>query len=337
MIIPANQKIRGIVYAYTPEKRYDMVTGMGVEWIRFNIPFPWTDAMGGTVSPGWKSVKKRFREAGEVGLKVMPSTPTILNFPAEITGPYGSDAFYRNVREAASFMCADLGELAPLLWQCMNELDIPTFSGDVPLDICAEACRQTALGIRDVNPEAVCGTNFASWREESRRVGETLFTGDNPFGYVGNDQYYGSWQGGTIEDWPATLDSMWDAFGLPILINEWGYSSRGPTLPKSKIPDGKLLPKNWTHVCYNKAWYDEVEGGHTEEVQAQYFRRGLEIFAAHPRVLGNFMFCFSDAHTCWHCGQHECPAECYWGITDVDCNPKPAYHAAKRAIEELYL
>lgn len=337
MDIAAKDKIRGIVYAYTPEKRYDMVRELGVEWIRLNIPFPWNDRIGGTVSEQWKHIKAEFKEAVESGLHVMPSTPTILGFPRELCGEYGSREFYDNVRRTSAFMCEELGELAHSLWQCMNELDIPTFSGDVPLDICAECCRQTALGINDINPNAVCGTNFASWREESRHVGEILFSGDHPFGYIGNDQYYGSWQPGTIEDWNDTLDDMWNTFGLPILINEWGYSSRSHTWNAEKLKSVRAEKMPANYVCQNKAWAFELEGGHNEEIQAEYFRRGLEIFAAHPHVLGNFMFCFSDAVRCWQCGEENCPAECYWGLVDVNCKPKPAFYAAKEAIRKYYL
>ncbi len=336
MDIKAKDKIRGIVYAYTNEKRYDLVHELGIDHIRLNIPFPWKDKVNGQVSDRWLRVKSDFEEAVNAGLKVMPSTPTILGYKEEICGRYGTDEFYNNVRRSTEFMARDLGDLAAPLWQCMNELDIPTFSGSVPLDICAEACRQSARGILDINPKAVCGTNFASWREESRRVGEMLFSGDHPFGYVGNDQYFGSWQGGSIDDWPGVLDSIWDAFGLPILVNEWGYSSRGETLTHEQLMNMEGNTENLEPVCFHKAWCNEMPGGHNEEVQADYIKRGLEIFASHPHVLGNFIFCFSDAHTCWHCGKANCPAECYWGICDVNCNPKPAFYAAKEAIHRLY-
>ena len=334
--IPAKDKIRGIVYAYTPMKRYDMVLDLGVNWIRLNIPFPWTDKIGGTVSDRWKKIKADFEEATNAGLKVMPSTPTIFGYKPEICGEYGTEEFYSNVSRTIAFMAEDLGPLAPSLWQCMNELDIPTFSGDVPLDICIETCRRSAKGVLSVNPGAVCGTNFASWREESHRVGDKLFKGDHPFAYVGDDQYFGSWQGGSVDDWPEVLDSMWDAYGLPILVNEWGYSSKGATLTPDELYN---CPDNTEHlepVCYHKAWCNEMPGGHNEQVQADYFRRGLEIFAAHPHVLGNFMFCFSDAKTCWHCHKEDCPAECYWGLCTYDCVPKPAYWAAKETIKKLY-
>ena len=126
--IPARDKIRGIVYAYTPIKRYDMVLDLGVDWIRLNIPFPWQDKIGGTVSDRWKKIKSDFEEASAAGLKVMPSTPTIFGYKPEICGEYGTEEFYSNVSRATAFMAEDLGPLAPSLWQCMTELDIPTFS-----------------------------------------------------------------------------------------------------------------------------------------------------------------------------------------------------------------
>ena len=77
------EKVQGIVYAYTPEKRYDMVRDLGIDWIRLNVPFPWTDRLDGTISPRWESVKAAIREAAEAGLSVMPSTPTIFALACE--------------------------------------------------------------------------------------------------------------------------------------------------------------------------------------------------------------------------------------------------------------
>ncbi|MFV0400375.1 MAG: hypothetical protein ACK5LX_07105 [Oscillospiraceae bacterium] len=49
------------------------------------------------------------------------------------------------------------------------------------------------------------------------------------------------------------------------------------------------------------------------------------------------MFCWKDAKHCYHCGQTECPAECFWGIVDNDGEPKAAYYAVKKAIAEYYI
>jgi len=327
MIFKREDKINGIVYAYTPQKRFDMVRDLGVDWIRWNIQFPWEDKIGGKVTERWKKDKAFIEEATAAGLHVMPSTPTIFKFLPEICGQYGTQEYYDNVRRAANFMAEDLGSLAPSLWQCMNEMDIATFSGSMPTEVSVETCRQTARGILDVNPDAVCGTNFAFWSPRARQIGEMLFKGDHPFRYVGEDQYFGSWHPGTVDDWPATLDEIWDAFGMPILVNEWGYSSRGEVMDP-EIHKGA--------VCKYHAWCYEMPGGHNEEVQADYFRRGLEIFADHPHVMGNFMFCFSDGKTCWHCHTEGCPAECFWGLCDYECNPKPAYYTVKEIISKLY-
>ena len=347
-IIEKKDKILGIVYAYTPEKRYDMVLDLGVQWIRLGVGFPWTDKMFGTRSPHWEHMKEEFRIAVDAGLKVMPGTPGMggwsFNKEENITkwhdswpdfvGEKGTREYYDNVRATAKFMCEDLGPLAGNLWQCMNEIDIPTFSGDYPVEVAVDTCRATAEGIMEANPDALCGTNFAGWNENARKVGDLLFRPGHKFRYCGDDQYYGSWQGDTVEKWTQTIDEMYERYGLPVLINEWGYSSSGATL--TERPDPSLLPDGWPDVCYTKSWFHDVPGGHTPETAAAYFRRGLEIFANHPHVLGNFMFCFSDATNCWHCGQPECPAECSWGLVDVDCKPKPAYWAAKQAIAEYY-
>lgn len=348
-MIEKKDKILGIVYAYTHEKRYDMVKDLGLDWIRLNVPFPWTDRMHGTPSPYWQKIKGEIREAAEAGLKVMPSAPGMggMNYNAkegrtmwhdswpDFVGVKGTDGYYANVREAAAFMCRDLSPWAGDMWQCANELDIPVFSGDYPIEVSVDTCRAIADGIVSVNPKALCGHNFAGWRPEARDVGDLLYRPGHNFGYCGDDQYYGSWQGGTVEDWPDAIDEMYARWGLPVFINEWGYSSSGATL--SKRPAENEIPEGWADVCATKSWYHEVPGGHTPEVAAEYFRRGLEIFAEHPNVLGTLLFCFSDAHTCWHCGQENCPAECSWGLVDVNCKPKPAYYAAKEAVKKYFL
>ena len=127
MTIAAKDKIRGVVYAYSPLERWDLVRELGTDWIRLNVPFPWADRMNGTVSSRWEKVKATIRSAHEAGLKVMPSTPTIFGYPEEICGKIGTPEFFSNVGRAASFMAGDLGECAPSLWQCMNELDGATF------------------------------------------------------------------------------------------------------------------------------------------------------------------------------------------------------------------
>ena len=119
-----------------------------------------------------------------------------------------------------------------------------------------------------------------------------------------------------------------------VLANEWGYSSDGQMAEET--PDPSQIPLGLNEVCHTKRWFNQVGGGHTPGIQADYFRRGLRIFAEHPHCLGSFMFCWRDAYHCYHCGEPDCPAECFWGIVDTECRPKPAYYAVKEALEEFY-
>ena len=166
------------------------------------------------------------------------------------------------------------------------------------------------------------------------KVADLVYAPGHKFGYIGDDQYFGSWQGKTVESWNDVIEALYARYHLPVLANEWGYSSGGAV--KETRPDPAILPEGITDVCYEKSWFHSVEGGHTEAVQAEYLRRGLQIFAENPHVLGSFLFCFQDAGHCYHCGASDCPSECYWGIVDVEGKPKQAYAAVKQAIRDYY-
>ena len=344
-MITKNEKIHGIVYAYTDKKRYGMVTDIGLEWIRLNIPFPWEDKMFGELSENWLRVEKDIKEAVDAGLKVMPSVPTMgsYNTPVgseevvwrdewpDFVGEKGSDEYYDNVRKSSAFMCQRLGENAHSLWQCMNEIDIETFRGEYSIEIAVDTCRAAAEGITSINPNAVCGTNFTAWWDYTKDISRMLYRPGHKFGYCGIDGYYGSWHEGTVEKWENTINDMYEFCNMPVLVNEWGYSSGGVIITEDL--DWKNWPKGWSENCYGKGWRYHYNGEHSPEAAAAYIKRGLEIFINNPNCLGQFMFCFSDAKRCWHCGQSECPSECLWGIVDIDLNPKPAYYVVKEALK----
>lgn len=342
------KKIVGIVYAYDTGDEYDMVKDLGIRWIRLNIPFPWSDKMFGTLSDEYVLCKQQFIEAHENGMLIMPSTPGMGGFTfdeklgktcwhdsfPDFAGVKGTRVYYEQVAAATKFICEDLGDLASDMWQCMNEIDITVFSNDYPDEIIANTARASAEGIVSANPKAGCGINLSQYYDRGVYMADLVYRPGHAFKYIGVDQYFGSWQEKTVEAWTDVIDALYAHYQLPVLANEWGYSSGGSLA--AVHPDPNDLPIGWPDVCYVKSWFHEVEGGHTPEVQAEYLRRGHEIFANHPHVLGSFMFCWRDAHHCYHCGQSECPAECFWGIVDLDCKPKPAYYAVKKAIAEYY-
>ena len=344
----ASEKIKGIVFAYNTTGEYDMVRELGVEWMRLGIPFPWEDRMFGALSAKYIDARDEIRRVHAAGFQVMPATPGMGGFVfdaekndtvwkesyPDFVGPRGSEAFYDNVRRAMKFICEDLGEAAGMYWQCMNEPDIPIFSNDYPLEIIAGTARAIAEGIHMANPDARCGINIAGYSENALRVLDGIYASGHPFAYVGVDQYFGSWQPGDVDNWNFVIDALYERYQLPVLANEWGYSSGGEY--QAEPIDPALLPPGLPDVCFAKKWFNQIPGGHTPETQADYFRRGLKLFAEHPHCIGSFMFCWRDAWHCYHCGASDCPAEDYWGLVTTDCRPKPAYYAVRKALEDYY-
>ncbi|HET6486752.1 MAG TPA: hypothetical protein VFH83_10055 [Spirochaetia bacterium] len=341
------KRVVGIVYAYDPGDDYALLKETGVEWVRLGVPFPWADRMHGAISQEYRDARKEIEAASRAGFHVMPSTAGLGGYVfvasegrtrwvdswPEFCGTKGTPAFMESVRAASRWIAQDLGGMVGPLWQVMNEIDIETFRGDYSPQVAADTARASAEGILSAQSTAMCGTNLANYGPDGLAIMDLVCRAPHPFAYVGDDQYFGSWQGGSVEDWVGVMDGLYDRYGLPVLANEWGYSSAGPLKP---VPGSEAVPKGWASVCAVLGWHNELPGGHTEEMAARYFRRGLEIFATHPHCLGSFMFCWKDARVCYHCGQAGCPAECAWGIVDVNGKPKPAYHAVKEAIGRFY-
>mgnify|MGYP002552812304 FL=1 len=249
--IKASEKIKGIVYAYNTGDEYDMVHDLGAEWIRLNICFPWTDKMFGTLSEEYKEAREEIRRTHAQGFQVMPATPPIggygydekegktcwhEHFP-DFVGKKGTEEFYENVRESMRFICEDLGEDAGIYWQCMNEIDIPTFSKDYPDDILADTARASAEGILRANPNARCGINISCYNENALRIADLVYREGHSFYYMGVDQYFGSWQPGDVENWNGVIDGLYERYHLPVLANEWGYSSNGEVAAQRPEPD----------------------------------------------------------------------------------------------------
>ena len=342
------EKIIGVVYAYDAQDEYADVYDCGFRWIRAGAPFPWTDRMHGMLSGEYLQAKEECRRAKACGLKVIGTTFGMGCWRGEaqdnttcwrdeipaFVDETGSAEYYPNLRSTAAFMAQDMHGLVDELWQIMNEIDNPPLAGPYTMQVVADTARALAEGVVRADPEAKCGINLSRYCEEALTMADAVYRPGHCMGYIGDDQYFGSWQGKTIEAWNMVIDALYDRYQLPVLANEWGYSSGGDVADQR--PDPALLPDGWPDVCYEKKWFHAVEGGHTEAVQAEYIRRGLQIFAEHPHVLGSFLFCWKDAVHCYHCGQTDCPSECYWGVVDSSRRPKLAYFAAKKAIERYY-
>jgi hypothetical protein len=146
MLAMGRKKIVGIAYAYdATEDEYELVKDAGIEWVRMEIVFPWENKMFGTLSERYKQYRHDHETAKKHGIKVMSNTPGMggyfydpllkktyfhESFPG-FAGRKGTHEYYDNVRAAMQFVAEDLGDLASDYWQCMNEIDIPTFSKEM--------------------------------------------------------------------------------------------------------------------------------------------------------------------------------------------------------------
>ena len=343
-----DQKAIGLCYHSHATDEFGLIREAGFDWLRMHVAFPWKDRMDGTLSDEYLFCRGQIEAASRNGFRIMANTPGLGSYRydpvsgttrwfdewPDFVGEKGTGAYFANVRATCAFLARDLSGMVGPLWCHMNEIDIETFHGDYTTEVAAETAFHSAAGVVSVDPDALCGINLSRYWEGGLAVADMAYRPGHAFGYIGDDQYFGSWQGNSVEMWTEVIDRLHARYGLPVLACEWGYASGGAL--RDKPADESVIPPGLNSVCHVFGWHHEVEGGHTESVQAAYIRRGLEIFARHPHVLGSFLFSWKDAKHCYHCGRELCPSECFWGIVRHDLSPKPAYDAVRQAVAAVY-
>ena len=303
--------------------------------------------MGGTLSDEFKRSEELVETFLDEGFQVLASFPgpgSMRYVPSagktvysrampEWMGDLDHQAYFDQLFGAAEWLGArTAGKIQ--YWQVANEPDIDIFYGPLTKEQNIKFLMTAARGLLAGNPKAKPGINLGYINDYARLLMKEMYrVPDSPFAYLGIDGYMGSWQMGWPETWRGYIDETARLSGKPIIINEWGFSS---LQWGEKYTDLEHKNHYNQEVCYHKHWFYTWGKGHTPEEQARYVRQCQEIFAQHPAVIGNFFFRWSDAETCWQCGERDCPAECAWGCVDVDEKPKPAYYALKEGNRTLF-
>ena len=327
--------------------RFDLLRDLGVQWVRQGYVFPFAERGSERPSDAFLRSEEQVETYLREGFQVLASFPgpgsmryapeegktVYVRAMPEWMGEVGSADYQKALFDAAQWL-AERTKGKITYWQVANEPDIDIFYGPLTKDQNIGFLMTAARGLLAGNPDAKPGINLGYINDYARLLMREMYAiPDSPFAYLGIDGYMGSWQLGGPETWVSYIDETARLSGKPILINEWGFSS---LQWGEKYTD--LERKNFYNqqVCYYKHWQYTWGKGHTPEEQARYVRLCQKIFADHPAVIGNFFFRWSDAPTCWQCGEPDCPAECAWGCVDVDQNPKPAYYALQEGKRTLF-
>ena len=316
-----------------PRTRLDLIREAGLGWVRADVPFPWHTAMG-QLRPEYVAFRERAQTWARAGLRLMGITPYPRGWDVPEAAAPGSPAFLDCYREACAFLARDLAALCPA-WQVCNEMNLEMFRRPLDEPQALAYLQAGAAGLRAGDPQAQVGVNMAGFGAAAMRMYEALYGAAGAgLDYVGSDGYFGSWEAGGPDEWPAQIDRLTAVTGRPVVIQEYGYSSAGGVMTEAERAGGagphKL--KKWAH-----GWTPTgAAPAHTPEVQAAYAVRCLEIFAADPRVRGVFWYCWSDHERCWQCGAPDCPCETAWGLVTTDEREKPAYGAYRDAVRRLF-
>ncbi len=284
--------------------------------------------------------KERVRALRAEGFQIMGLTPGPVGMP-ERAGQAGSEEFNRNYGRICAFFAAEYAGLIDW-WQVANELDIWIFRGTLSMDECVAFLKAGIVAMKERVPTVKLGINITLFpslpgevdgnteAHEGLALAKGIYQDPAvPVDFAGFDSYPGTWRAGGPESWHEYLDGFHALTGKPIVIQEFGYASAGGMMDEAESRGG-LFP------CQLKKWRFAWRGAHTPEIQADFAKESLRIFAEKPYVLGATYFKWQDDQRCWQCGESDCPAETAWGLMDRAGEPKPSYAALKETAARLF-
>ena len=363
------EKVGYICGVCHPHEEYDLLKEANIEWVRFDIPFPFE--RDGSVSPSYEDFKKRCKGYRDRDIKVMAVSPFPKHFTDAGMDTRGNDA---NLKKVAEFMIEDLQGYVNGI-QITNESGIPHFTIPYTVAECAEFIGKTAMYMYPKRGDIVIGYNSGGPQADLHVRMKPWF---RYMDYVGFDLYMGCFMNmpGFLWVFDAIARYLWSLSGKPILLEEFGYISDGApkTKDQKKIILQKYgvssekeayrdivhfidkLPRDFQHMI-RFTQPDEAKQGdrifksdlinhlycelprltkipgfpHTQEGQAKFFKVMIPRLYEKKFMAGSIVYCWADSDKCYYCGQEECPTETRWGLVDRFAKPKASFYAVRDA------
>ena len=324
----------------------DLLKEAGMEWVRSGFPFPFTDHLGGSLTPEYLKAREKARAWAAKGFRVMGVTPQPglgtykPNASGELEffwtnglpvymGEVNTGALSRRYREVCAFLADDLKDCVRG-WQIANELNHIQFAGPLKPRWACDLLIEGGIGLKETDPSLFVGWNSCLPILAYYFYGRLHTDPRQVFDYVGIDAYYGTWDPGAPEDWGNKIVELFELTGTKVMVNEWGYASEGAVMSAEE------LSSHSGPNCSLKKWRYGWNGAHTPEIQAEFVSRALDEMNRYKDYLsGVFFYRWEDQAVCWQCGQPDCPIETRWGLVTEDNRPKPSYFAWKEGIGKL--
>lgn len=215
--------IAGVCHA---REKLDCIAAANIRWNREDVPFPFQPGKFGELTPAYIAYRDKVRRCAARGLNTMCVTPYPKAFAQFGVDPASAEGL-AVVEETLRWMAADLKAAGLRGYQITNELNV--FHFRVPLTM-EQVPAFLIAGIRGVHagdPDAILGYNSAGVGPEVQAMIEQVRPYHDLVDYMGVDSYRGTWSDGEPDDILGEIDATYNAVGLPVLVQEFGFSSAG--------------------------------------------------------------------------------------------------------------
>lgn len=364
--MPISEKLGFFIKgACHPGARRDLMQQAGMNFTREDTPYPF--GPDGRLTQRYIDYKELCVDLMKYGIYMMGITPYPRTFVQNGIDPSTEEGL-KQVEEVCEFMARDLADYVKG-WQITNEMNVFHFRDPLTLPEAHAFILAGLRGVRRGNPGALNGYNTAGTSPDALGIVEALRPYQDLMDYIGVDSYCGTWSDGEIEDIIAEIDRVHELTGLPVIVQEFGFASKGEIFTEDEalaylrscgyesreavIADPtqflNMIPYRSSVTArtkYEHEWGQNALGQlphilkkwpggskvyrHTPEGQAAFYEKILPLILEHPQVIGALVYCWCDT-LCCPCGDPECCCETAWGLTTKQEEPKPAYYAVKKA------